>query len=92
MFIFIFQYKKNLGHAFFVAHFHEWLSGVGLIVLRTGHVDISTIFTTHATLLGRYLCAGKCDFYNQLDKVCIYECVCVKFKAFKLLYYPGFSV
>ena len=66
------QYKKNLGHCFIVAQFHEWLSGVGLIVLRTGHVDISTIFTTHATLLGRYLCAGKCDFYNNLDKVCNY--------------------
>ena len=29
-------------------------------------MNISTIFTTHATLLGRYLCAGDVDFYNNL--------------------------
>lgn len=50
-------------------HCHEWQAGVGLIALRTRHVDVATVFTTHATLLGRYLCAGKTDFYNNLDKV-----------------------
>ncbi|KAF6020208.1 GYS2 [Bugula neritina] len=44
------------------------MAGVGLIILRTSHVDVATIFTTHATLLGRYLCAGDVDFYNYLDK------------------------
>lgn len=52
-----------------VAHFHEWLAGVGLILTRTRHLDVATVFTTHATLLGRYLCAGNVDFYNNLDKV-----------------------
>jgi len=56
-----------------VAHFHEWQAGVGLIALRTRHVDVATVFTTHATLLGRYLCAGNTDFYNNLDKVCMFE-------------------
>ncbi|XP_067927802.1 glycogen [starch] synthase-like [Watersipora subatra] len=51
-----------------VAHFHEWMSGVGLIMLRTTHVDVATLFTTHATLLGRFLCAGDVDFYNYLEK------------------------
>lgn len=51
-----------------VAHFHEWQAGLGLIVLRTRQIDVATVFTTHATLLGRYLCAGKIDFYNNLDK------------------------
>lgn len=52
-----------------VAHFHEWLAGVGLILLRMLKVDVATIFTTHATLLGRYLCAANVDFYNNLDTV-----------------------
>ena len=52
-----------------IAHFHEWLAGVGLVMSRTRHLQISSIFTTHATLLGRYLCAGSVDFYNNLDKV-----------------------
>ncbi|XP_055378150.1 glycogen [starch] synthase isoform X2 [Condylostylus longicornis] len=49
-----------------VAHFHEWQAGVGLIAIRTKLIDIATVFTTHATLLGRYLCAGNTDFYNNL--------------------------
>lgn len=51
-----------------VAHFHEWQAGIGLIVLRTRHINVALVFTTHATLLGRYLCAGSTDFYNNLDK------------------------
>ncbi|GLH08369.1 Glycogen [starch] synthase [Gryllus bimaculatus] len=50
-----------------VTHFHEWQAGVGLIALRTRHVDVATVFTTHATLLGRYLCAGNTDFYNNME-------------------------
>uniref|UniRef100_UPI00398EB9C8 glycogen [starch] synthase, liver isoform X2 n=1 Tax=Pristiophorus japonicus TaxID=55135 RepID=UPI00398EB9C8 len=51
-----------------IAQFHEWQSGVGLILSRIRNLPIATIFTTHATLLGRYLCAGNADFYNLLDK------------------------
>lgn len=51
-----------------VAQFHEWQAGVGLIAVRTRGIEIATVFTTHATLLGRYLCAGNTDFYNNLDK------------------------
>lgn len=53
-----------------IAHFHEWQAGVGLIALRTKREPIATVFTTHATLLGRYLCAGNTDFYNNLESVC----------------------
>ena len=28
---------------------------------------MATVFTTHATLLGRHLCAGAMDFYNYLE-------------------------
>ncbi|KAA8914581.1 hypothetical protein TRICI_002869 [Trichomonascus ciferrii] len=49
-----------------IAHFHEWLAGVALPLCRKRRIDVTTIFTTHATLLGRYLCAGSVDFYNNL--------------------------
>ena len=52
-----------------VAHFHEWLSGVALPLTKKRHMDLTTIFTTHATLLGRYLCAGSVDFYNNLQYI-----------------------
>ncbi|KAJ3381936.1 glycogen synthase isoform 1 [Entophlyctis sp. JEL0112] len=51
---------------YIIAHFHEWLVGVALVLLRKRNVAIATVFTTHATLLGRYLCAGDVDFYNNL--------------------------
>ncbi|XP_040886475.1 glycogen [starch] synthase, liver [Toxotes jaculatrix] len=51
-----------------ICHFHEWQAGPGLILSRSRKIPMATVFTTHATLLGRYLCAGNADFYNNLDK------------------------
>ncbi|XP_030295140.1 glycogen [starch] synthase, liver [Sparus aurata] len=51
-----------------IGHFHEWQAGPGLILSRSRKIPMATVFTTHATLLGRYLCAGNADFYNNLDK------------------------
>lgn len=49
-----------------VAHFHEWMAGVGAILLKKRRTKVASIFTTHATILGRYLCSGNADFYNNL--------------------------
>ncbi|XP_075218936.1 glycogen [starch] synthase isoform X2 [Lycorma delicatula] len=75
---FIAEFRKaaeeyNQGPPRIVAHFHEWQAGVGLIALRTRHVNVATVFTTHATLLGRYLCAGNTDFYNNLSQFSVDE-------------------
>lgn len=51
-----------------IAHFHEWLAGAGVILSRLRHLDVAIVFTTHATLLGRYLSAGAADLYNHLPK------------------------
>lgn len=45
--------ENEMGVPRIVAHFHEWQAGLGLVALRTRHVPIATVFTTHATLLGR---------------------------------------
>jgi glycogen(starch) synthase len=39
-----------------------------LLLIKKRNIDVATIFTTHATLLGRYLCAGSVDFYNSLHR------------------------
>ncbi|KAJ1952766.1 glycogen synthase isoform 1 [Linderina pennispora] len=57
--------KNNQEHAI-IAQFHEWQAGVGAVLCNKRKIDVATIFTTHATLLGRYLCAGNVDFYNNL--------------------------
>ena len=50
-----------------IAHFHEWQAGLAIPLCRKRHIDVTTVFTTHATLLGRYLCAGSVDFHNNLQ-------------------------
>ena len=50
----------------FLAHFHEWMAATALIDLRKNKVKIATTFTTHATMLGRYLAGNVVDFYDKL--------------------------
>ena len=38
-----------------VAQFHEWMTGSGLLYLKRSCPGIGTVFTTHATMLGRAL-------------------------------------
>lgn len=61
------QYVYHEKERAVIAQFHEWLAGVALPLCKKRRIDVTTIFTTHATLLGRYLCAGSVDFYNNLQ-------------------------
>lgn len=49
-----------------LAHFHEWMSGLGLMRVRHLGLPVATVFTTHATLVGRYLSTDNPDFYHKL--------------------------
>ena len=49
-----------------VAHFHEWMSGFPIADIRREKLEIKTVFTTHATLLGRYLAMNDTRFYDHL--------------------------
>jgi glycogen synthase len=52
-----------------VAHFHEWLSGAGLLYLKAKKTKVKTVFTTHATSLGRTLAFHSINFYKLFDKI-----------------------
>jgi glycogen synthase len=52
-----------------VAHFHEWMVGTAIPELRRERVDLRIVFTTHATLLGRYLAMNDPAFYDHLAYV-----------------------
>jgi glycogen(starch) synthase len=52
-----------------IGHFHEWLSGSALLYLKTKNIDIATVFTTHATVLGRSLASRNFDFYSNFDSI-----------------------
>ncbi|MFI5380907.1 MAG: glycosyltransferase [Tepidisphaerales bacterium] len=52
-----------------LAHFHEWMGGVAVPRIAHLKIPVTTIFTTHATLLGRYLASDQPDFYSNLDHI-----------------------
>ena len=50
-----------------VYHAHEWMTGLGALFLKHFIPQISTVFTTHATSIGRSICGnGKAlyEFFN----------------------------
>jgi glycogen(starch) synthase len=49
-----------------LGHFHEWMTGVAIPDLRRLQVPAHLLFTTHATLLGRYLAMNDPAFYDHL--------------------------
>jgi glycogen(starch) synthase len=57
---------ENARKSEIVVQFHEWMAGSGLPDLRRDNVKIATTFTTHATMLGRYLAQSVEGFYNKL--------------------------
>ena len=49
-----------------VAQFHEWQTGAGVLELRRSALPIATVFTTHATMMGRCLAGNNLPLYNAL--------------------------
>lgn len=58
--------QKHCGTLRLLAHFHEWLAGTPILNLRTQGVAIATLFTTHATSVGRYVASSGDDLYAKL--------------------------
>jgi phosphorylase/glycogen(starch) synthase len=50
-----------------VAQFHEWMTGTGILYLKDTAPQISTIFTTHATVLGRAIAGNGQPLYGRLE-------------------------
>ena len=52
-----------------IAHFHEWLTGAGLLYLKSRKTKAGTVFTTHSTVLGRAIAeAGREDLYGMINR------------------------
>ncbi len=49
-----------------ITQFHEWMAALPILTFRKEKLPIKTVFTTHATALGRYLAMNDEDFYNNL--------------------------
>ncbi|GMU24966.1 MAG: glycosyl transferase [Phycisphaerae bacterium] len=59
----------RLGDRPMMAHFHEWQGAAGLPILKHRQAKFPTVFTTHATLVGRGLSAANADLYDQLSQI-----------------------
>ena len=60
-------YRYNLSSADrVVAQFHEWQTGAGVLQLKRAQVPIATVFTTHATVVGRCLAGNNLPLYDAM--------------------------
>jgi len=52
-----------------IAHFHEWMASAAIPEMRRLKLPAGIVFTTHATLLGRYIAMTDPWFYDHLPFV-----------------------
>lgn len=58
---------KRLRHKNVLAHFDEWTTGMGLLYTKWKLPYVGTIFTTHATSIGRSICGNGKPLYDYLN-------------------------
>lgn len=49
-----------------IAHFNEWMLGMGALYIKDKQPQIATVFTTHATSIGRSIAGNNKPLYNYL--------------------------
>ena len=60
-------YNYNLSSAdHAVAQFHEWQTGAGLLQVKRSNIPVATVFTTHATVVGRCLAGNNLHLYDDM--------------------------
>lgn len=57
-----------------VAQFHEWQTGAGLLYLKSEAPRVATVFTTHATMVGRCLAGHNLPLYTDITQYDGDEC------------------
>ena len=51
-----------------VAQFHEWMTGSGILYLNDRVPQIGTVFTTHATVVGRSIAGNNLPLYSRFTE------------------------
>jgi glycogen(starch) synthase len=51
-----------------ISHFHEWMAGIPILGIKQKNLAVRTVFTTHATMLGRFLAMNDTAYYDNLSK------------------------
>ncbi len=50
-----------------IAHFDEWMTGMGLLHVKAHCPQVATVFTTHATSIGRSICCNGKPLYDYMS-------------------------
>lgn len=61
-----YKYNKLTAKQQVVAHFNEWMTTFGAFYIKSHVPAIATIFTTHATSIGRSIAGNKKPLYDYL--------------------------
>ncbi|MDE7025398.1 MAG: glycogen/starch synthase [Paramuribaculum sp.] len=57
---------SKVHHGNVIAHFDEWTTGMGLLYTKWRMPEVATVFTTHATSIGRSICGNGKPLYDYL--------------------------
>ena len=61
-------YEFNIsGRDRIIAQFHEWMTGTGILYLKDNIPQVGTVFTTHATALGRCVAGNGLPLYKDIE-------------------------
>ncbi|MCE2994320.1 MAG: glycosyltransferase [Cyclobacteriaceae bacterium] len=64
--LFFDEVDKLAGDQKVIGHFHEWMAGLPILDIKRDGMKVKTVFTTHATQLGRHLAINSPLFYAHL--------------------------
>jgi len=67
--LFIEAVQAALADTKFIVHFHEWQSATALPAITANGENTKSIFTTHATLLGRYLAGDMQRAHEKFETI-----------------------
>lgn len=51
-----------------IVHYNEWTTGMGLLNMKLRQPETATIFTTHATTIGRSICGNGKPLYQYFNQ------------------------
>ncbi|MBQ7489572.1 MAG: alpha-glucan family phosphorylase [Bacteroidales bacterium] len=55
-------------HDKIIAQFHEWMTGTGILYIKENVPQVATVFTTHATVLGRCVAGNGLPLYENISQ------------------------
>jgi len=63
---FLRKYPGKIKQEFQLRIFNEWLAGIAMLYVKKSGAHYATVFTTHATMLGRTLANFDSDIHKEI--------------------------